>query len=310
MAPIKLNRTGTPEWTHRALARAACAGALAVVAASGGCRKGLNNELAVRNGASEWSPATIRDPMIEPPAVRADGTREEYPETDPSLFSLERENWPVQRVSILSAPPAHQPIYHRDVFDNTTIDRSRGRYPTLESAAQRNNREGGLAQVREAVFAPFFAAGDIVLWPIRASYKRPWFATRGGVQGGRYERGPSGRFIAAPEAVGVAQFPLAEIIHASPDERVVPRGNGAGTSDKSPGDGRRPSPFESPLHPTPQPAPAPQPGAAPAPSSTAPETPTQPAPTQPAPTQPAPTPAEDEGKPASHIGASDPLGPK
>lgn len=256
-----------------------------------GCTKRLNNGTGVGSGERRFESPTIANRA--PTAAEVESA--EYPVASASLTSLDRDNWQPIRVSVPNALPAHQPIYHGESFSNTTTERTRGRYPTYDSVTVLTNANGQEAQIREAVMAPLMAAGDILLWPARAVYKRPWFVTRGGMLGGRYDRSSAAGVYNPPEPVGDARFPM--VAPTPPQPTVGP--DGLPVPAKSDGLEVRPRVTEpvAPLQPA-APAARATPAPAPAPAPIAPANP---------PAAPAP---EPDGKPATHTGISDPLGPK
>lgn len=286
-------------------ARATLLVAAAMLAAAG-CSRTLNEEHTIGTGDRRVTIETIATPMEQSaPGASGAGAAQAV---EPSLTSLDRDNWESVRVSVPNAMPAHQPVYRADVYDNTTVERSRGRFPTFESATQLSNDKGEDAQTREALLAPFVAAGDILLWPARAAYKRPWFATRGGMQGfgqaqaGRYERYNRPGLYAPPEPVGTANFPMAhdQRTPATPSSSAYPSTPAPAAAKPAPAPAAPTKPAPSRAE---QPVPAAPPAGPAAPSAPAPEAKPK------APEAPAAKPPE-EGKPAKHIGASDPLGPK
>lgn len=320
---------------------------LATLLACSGCAKDLNNGYSIGSGTDRWVPPTFRNDAAATTAREEDSDAQGLmvAEAQPSVQSVSRENWDGRSVRVVNAMPAHQPVYHRDVFDNNVLHRAApvnrrvqnpdaprgggsggdswkgtnggaggGRFPTFDSAIITTSDRSGEAQLREAVAAPFVAAGDVILFPARAIYKRPWFATRGGMQGGAYERGPRRAEPLLPEPAGDARQPMmlpaallpapgvTNTIESTPADTTKP----TVAQPAAPGNAPQPAPAQSPAptQPAPKqasPVPAPAPAASPAPTPAS------------APATPAPEPEhkkDEGGKPARHIGVSDPLGPK
>lgn len=259
------------EWNSRAgvLALGCVVGAAACTGMSG-CNKKWNEE---RTIGGVYSPPTITESAMPP--LETDGEPEL---AEASLFSLDRDNWSTTVFTVPNALPTHAPVYHSDVYDNLTTVRNQGKYPTTDSVHQTANYDGQREQVREALLAPFVAAGDIVLFLPRAVYKRPWFATRSGLQGpdhGAYARAPRMDPSYWPEPVGEPSFPMTN------NPPVLPSATAPAPSAAEPGT-----------------APAAAPGMAPA----APAAPMPPSPPSPA------EPEEEVGQPAGHIGVGDGMG--
>lgn len=179
--------------------------ALTAAVACSGCSKSLNEERSI--GGEYFPPTITRSAVLDEQSAEAETSRL----ASESVVSIERENWPHISFAVPNALPAHQPVYHYDLHENLVSVRSLGRYPTADSANQTTSWDAQREQVREAMFAPFIAAGDIVLWLPRAAYKRPDFSSRSGLQGpnaGAYERAPRSRESWLPEAVGEPRFPM------------------------------------------------------------------------------------------------------
>ncbi|MBX3387683.1 MAG: hypothetical protein KF768_14030 [Phycisphaeraceae bacterium] len=201
--------------------------ALIALAAPAGCKKVHNDERIV---GGTFSPPTItRSAVLDEEAAEAERTRI----SQPSVVSLDRENWPVTTFAVPNALPAHQPIYRTEHHNNPHTARNLGKFPTADSVNQTTNFDGQRQQVNEAIFAPAFAAADVALLLPRAIYKRPWFVRRGGPAGvppQGYQRAPRGDLSLMPESAGEPNFPMTP----NPPTWTAPTEPGQPTSPASP----------------------------------------------------------------------------
>jgi len=158
---------------------------------------GLNHQLAIGEGGPQtWTPAALTPGFGLSPSNRTNTPAAAPGRPPPSVIALDRANWEVLRVPVPNALSAHQPIYTRDILENDTVDRNRGRYPTPASAHQISHPSSGDRQILEAFEAPVAALADIVLFLPRAVVTPPWATTRTGLE--PYERGPRPRTSISP----------------------------------------------------------------------------------------------------------------
>ncbi len=277
--------------------------AVAASALLGGCYGPLNNEPGIGNagrtfGDSVWTPPTLAEPSLRAPAEGFEPTTDQtrapvYAASGPSapgaakpsLLTLDRSNWADVPVPVPNDLTAHQPLLRSDYLVRDGDPRPKGNFPNentaLQTATTRHNDE----QVVESLVAPFKAAFNVIMLPIRAAVEmRPQQPTR---------TGPD-PYLRARANVTI---PITAIRPAGDVARI---GGIATTVPPT-----APPPALQPLVPIPQPpAPAqPAPGAAPAPLPAAPPAPEAPA------AKPAQPPAE-ELRPGGAMPASDRPGPK
>lgn len=173
----------------------------------------LNREMAI---GGTYRPAGFRSAS----ALAAEDQPPPAPTVPPrSVVGLARDNWGIVTVSVPNERPEHQPIYTRNITEDTGPARNRGQYPTVASANELRARNSNEMQLLEAVEAPLAAAADIVLFVPRALFLRPWQTARTGTE--PYRRAPNPRgslspVIARPKDVkdpGAApvQVPIGEL---------------------------------------------------------------------------------------------------
>lgn len=143
------------------------------------CAGPLNNEVGIGNtgrvdGRGVWSPPTLSARLLPTPQEGLE------PSTDartapvfgaagpvaakdaaPSITGIDR-NWTETPVVVPSDLPAHQPRMTWSYLANDT-PRARGQFPTAQSALALGSERHNNEQVKEALVAPFVAAGDVVL---------------------------------------------------------------------------------------------------------------------------------------------------
>ncbi len=152
---------------------------------AGGCSKWYttNSDAAI---ARAWAPSEFFPPSPDTP-------HHSEIEPGPSTTSLDRSDWAVTSIVARNAQPEHQPIYTRSVFIDDGIPRNQGKYPTASSALDSITTESQNAQVAEALIAPFAAAGDIILFPVRLFRTGMWKTVDNGLE--PYERLPGSAFM-------------------------------------------------------------------------------------------------------------------
>lgn len=249
----------------------------------GACAGPLNTESSV---GRVWTPASIeRSQMIEvtgesaptvdqhdSPVYAADGVLNPR-DARASLTGVSREDWAPTPLPVPNDQPAHQPIFTRSWFDTTAQIRSRGTYPTPQSALDTGSKRQNEAQMREAVMAPLAAGADVALLPVRLiGESRPARPTR---QGSRpYQRLPEQR---VEQPTPVSPFGPASVVVVS--NMLPPPGytTPAEKPTQRPGEAAVPAvPTNQPVNPGTPGAPAATPAAAPAPASSQPSTATPP----------------------------------
>lgn len=169
------------------------------------CAGPLNNELGLGNqgrvdGRGVWTPPTLSaslmptahegmeastDPRTAP--VYMSDSVAAVKDSKPSVTGIDRE-WTETPLLVPNDLPAHQP---RMTWSALTTDtpRSRGQYPTAQSALSLGSERHNNEQVKEAFIAPFVAASDMVLaLPRFFAEHRPKRPTRTGMW--PYERQP------------------------------------------------------------------------------------------------------------------------
>lgn len=143
------------------------------------CAGPLNNEIGIGNtgrvdGRGVWSPPTLTAKLLPTPQEGLE------PSTDarsapvfgaagpvaakdaaPSITGIDR-NWSETPVIVPNDLPAHQPRMTWSYLASDT-PRARGQYPTAQSALALGSERHNNEQVKEALVAPFVAAGDVVL---------------------------------------------------------------------------------------------------------------------------------------------------
>jgi len=157
---------------------------------AGGCSKWYttNTDEAI---ARAWAPSNFIAPSPEP-------TDHSVSDPGPLTPSLDRSEWELTSIVAHSAQPQHQPIYTRTLRDGGGIPRNEGRFPTASTALDSITSESTDAQVGEALVAPFAAAGDIVLFPIRIFRTGMWKTVDNGLE--PYEREPGSSWMRAARA--------------------------------------------------------------------------------------------------------------
>jgi len=157
---------------------------------AGGCSKWYktNSDEAL---ARAWAPADFLAAAPEP---------RDHSQMDPGPLtqSLDRTDWPVTQIVAHNAQPQHQPIYTRPMRSDGGIPRNAGKYPTTSTALDSITSESTDAQVGEALLAPFAAAGDIILFPVRLFGTGMWKTVDNGLE--PYEREPGSSWQRAARA--------------------------------------------------------------------------------------------------------------
>ena len=155
-------RGGGDRWAGGALAVAACAVLV------GGCQTRLNDRVAIG--------PVLDDEAMTPGAYtivpRVASTLEPPPlvQDEPSLFSLDREEWSAAEFVVPVDGVAHRP---RGVsgYGYGRTHRASGAYPTLDSVLEAGNSDG---QAAEGLYAPLRAIGDFFMLPVRAFVTPQW----------------------------------------------------------------------------------------------------------------------------------------
>jgi hypothetical protein len=141
--------------------------------------------------------ASLPPPMPSPDAAPADTTNADTTNADTTKVShaadLDRSSWPITRFEVPSALPVHQPRYTASVRLNTSQARGKGLFPTANSALDAATFRTNVDQAKEALVAPFAAALDVALFPVRAVVARPWQRSVAGLS--PYERAPKERVL-------------------------------------------------------------------------------------------------------------------
>jgi hypothetical protein len=190
---------------------------LPLAVAGGGCTGPLNNEPGIGNagrtfGHSIYTPATLVEdlpapqpeglaPMVDQSAAPVyDVNGAVAPESaQPSIVSLDRDNWGASRVDVPNDFPAHQPRLSWDYIDKTSDPRAQGRYPDERTSLGTATTKHSNQQFVEAIVAPFVAAENVVMMiPRGIAEGRPQQPTRTGGQG--YVRYPQQATIVNPAA--------------------------------------------------------------------------------------------------------------
>ncbi len=185
------------------------------------CAGPLNNEPGIGNagrsfGHSIYTPATVASglPAAPPEGLEATIDQKAAPVyhasgpvpaagAEPSLTTLDRDNWALTRIDVPSDFPAHQPRFARNYLITATNPRAQGKYPdertALGTATTRHNNE----QFVEALVAPAVAGANVVMMvPRMIMESRPQEPTRTGGEG--YERAPRQVTITNPTAETVS----------------------------------------------------------------------------------------------------------
>jgi len=167
---------------------------------AGGCSKmyETNSDEAL---ARAWAPADFLTAAPEP---------RDHSEMNPGplTLSLDRTDWPVTQIVAHNAQPEHQPIYTRSVRQDGGIPRNAGKYPTASTALDSITTQSTDEQVGEGLLAPFAAAGDLLLFPVRLFRTGIWKTVDNGVE--PYEREPGSSWQRAARA-GLLVQPAADV---------------------------------------------------------------------------------------------------
>ena len=187
-----------------------------------GCAGPLNPEPKIGTGAGAWTPPTIGESAMnmpdpetlgattyaEAPVYTATGIVT-VPDAERSVLTLDRTNWQDSVVAVPNDLAAHQPRYTNNILRPENTRRAQGQFPTAQSALDTGTSRGNDLQAQEALFAPFAAAADVVLFLPRFAFEaRPDRATRTGTT--PYQRVPVQQTLApvAATPVGPARSPL------------------------------------------------------------------------------------------------------
>lgn len=84
------------------------------------------------------------------------------PATGPSLTGIERTNWNASEIVVATDGVQHHPRWTSAQPAYTKTPRSRGLYPTADTALSLDRADG--AEAAEAAAAPFHAASDVILF--------------------------------------------------------------------------------------------------------------------------------------------------
>lgn len=143
------------------------------------CAGPLNNETGLGNqgrvdGRGVWSPPTLSakllptpqeglEPSTDPRTAPVFGASGPVAAKDaaPSVTGVDRD-WAETLVLVPNDLPAHQPRMTWSYLANDT-PRARGQFPTAQSALALGSDRHNNEQVKEALVAPFVAAGDVLL---------------------------------------------------------------------------------------------------------------------------------------------------
>ena len=183
-------------------------GACLAIMAIGGCGKPLNFE---PNADALFIPPS---PSPTPSAAAksdqgADDDEFVGPEETRTVLTLDRGGWSRTTIIVPNMHPMHQVHYTWNLHDDTSIPRNAGRYPTAASACDLPTYQSEADQIREAIFGPFVAMGDIVLFIPRAIVARPVMVSRAGLK--PYERLPRPVSTIRPEPVIPLEPPTSEL---------------------------------------------------------------------------------------------------
>lgn len=233
---------------------------LALVALSG-CAGPLNTESKIGTGSQAWTPPSIGESSLNTPNPEVLGATTyadapvytatgivTVPDAERSVLTLDRTNWEDSVVAVPNDLTAHQPRFTNNILVPENTRRARGQFPSAQSALDTGTSQGNDLQAQEALFAPFAAAGDVVLFiPRFVAESRPYRPTRTGTT--PYQRAPVQNTVVLPPVtpVGPARSPL-----PGPQSPPAP----------TPEDARVPANEADPLPVSPEPAPQ-TPGAKP-----------------------------------------------
>jgi hypothetical protein len=199
------------------LPRLAAFSPLSLVACLGACAGPLNNEHGIGNagrtfGNSVYTPSTVAEGIHAAPPEGLEATIDQKSApvyhasgpvpaagAEPSLTTLDRDNWGATRVDVPTDFPAHQPRFARNYIITATNPRAQGKFPdertALGTATTRHNNE----QFIEALVAPAVAGANVVMMvPRMIMESRSQEPTRTGGEG--YERSPRSVTITNPTA--------------------------------------------------------------------------------------------------------------
>ncbi|MFO0894567.1 MAG: hypothetical protein U0574_06370 [Phycisphaerales bacterium] len=154
-----------------AIVRVLTTAALLGAAAAGGCAGPLNQQ----DGPLGDQPSDLPDLAAVPaPAPPGPG---------PATTTLDRSNWPVVTVRAPRRQVETEPYYFEPALMTSGSGepaRNGGAYPDRETVLQGPSR--GDAMAAEAVWGPFWTAGELVMWPVRMVGQPPWVTTRQPIQ--------------------------------------------------------------------------------------------------------------------------------
>jgi hypothetical protein len=141
----------------------------------GGCvNQSLNHDLAMvdsPSGERVMLDTFQASPMVQSGAADAPAEAETV---GSSLNGLSRDHWQETRVLVPTSGATHWALYKRDLDVSTSSPRGRGEFPTADTCLRTFDAGDTRAEFRHAVFSPFAAATDIVLFIPRAIVAPPW----------------------------------------------------------------------------------------------------------------------------------------
>jgi hypothetical protein len=217
--------------------------ALSPLAALAACAGPLNNEPGIGNAGRAWghsvyTPSTIAEGLPPAPAEGLEATINQQAApvysasgpvaaatAEPSLTTLDRDNWGTTAIPVPNDFPAHQPRFARNYIDTSTDPRAKGKFPdertALGTATTRHNNQ----QFVEALVAPVVAGQNVVMMiPRMIMESRPMQPTRTGGEG--YERAARQVTIVNPTAETVGGLiqgdPTAAPGPTAPAKKAVP----------------------------------------------------------------------------------------
>jgi hypothetical protein len=191
------------------------------------CRGPTNDEMSVGTGSpGAFTPPTFLRESGELARSASFATYSvDNPAPEPSVTGLSREHWALTTFAVPNDLTAHNPTFTKNLTYVNDPVRALGEYPDQLSSLQlaTDTMDGTRdREAYEALAAPFAAAADIVLFPVRAFVTAPWHITRTGTEPYRRAASPGAALNAPPRPPNMALPPIPDPASAPVPVQPVP----------------------------------------------------------------------------------------